>query len=92
MVENHKPYKIIGQGIGYEIREFKDYNPRELFWHRDKETRDVVLLSGCVKLQFDNELPVQLIKGNKYRIDKMKFHRVISEKDFTIKVIFIDGE
>lgn len=81
-----KPYKIIDQSNKYQIREFKNYNPKELFWHRDKEDRYVELLKGDVELQFDNLLPYKMVIGEKIFIKKETFHRVIATEDFLIKI------
>ena len=55
-----------------------DVNEEELIWHRDKRDRYVrVKESKGWKLQYDNELPIELEPGKIYFIEKMTFHRVI---------------
>jgi hypothetical protein len=54
----------------------------ELIWHRDKKTRIVEILQGeNWELQLDNQLPIKLIKENKYTIPKMEYHRIIKGKN-----------
>ena len=84
-----KPYTVVHKGDKYEIRHFRDFDPKELFWHRDKEDRGIVLLAGEVMFQRDNELPFNIPKNKLIVIPKMSYHRVIAEKPFTIKVNFI---
>lgn len=83
-----KPYKIIEQSNKYQIREFNNFNPIDLYWHRDKEDRCIELIEGVIKLQLDNELPITLIKGKEYFIPKETFHRVIAKDNFKIKIYF----
>lgn len=50
----------------------------ELVWHRDKQNRIVSVIKGKGwKLQMDNELPEELVKGKTYIINKMDYHRII---------------
>lgn len=65
------------------LREFrKSTNSDELIWHRDREDRVVEVLKGDNwYLQLDNELPVLLEQGKKYKIPKMKYHRLIKGDD-----------
>ena len=60
----------------------------ELVWHRDKRDREITIISGTGwKLQLDNKLPVELIKGKVYDIPKMEYHRVIKgTDDLVIKI------
>ena len=60
------------------IRHFsKDVEDSELIWHRDKEDRRVKILEGIGwKIQLDNSLPQELIKGKQISIPKMVFHRL----------------
>jgi hypothetical protein len=64
-------------------REFsKDVETTELIWHRDKKDRKVTVMEGTDwKIQFDNSLPKDLIKGNVIEIPKMVFHRLWRGKD-----------
>jgi hypothetical protein len=60
------------------IRYFsKDVETIELIWHRDKKDRRVKILEGTGwKIQLDNSLPQELIRGNQISIPKMVFHRL----------------
>lgn len=64
-------------------REFsKDVETTELIWHRDKKDRRVTIIEGTDwKIQFDNSLPKNLIKGDRIEIPKMVFHRLWRGKD-----------
>ena len=77
-----KPY-IDNHNNGKIVREFSgDVSEDELIWHRDKRTREVTVLEGTGwKLQMDNELPEELIKGKLYTIPKMEYHRLIKGTD-----------
>ena len=61
------------------IRTFSyDIDDAELIWHRDKNTRTVEVLSGVDwKFQKDNELPLELKKGDRIFIAEGEIHRVI---------------
>ena len=73
-----KPYidKKINSSI---IREFSDdIDPIELMWHRDKHDREVEILEGQNwKFQLDNQLPIELKKGDHIFIPAKEWHRVI---------------
>lgn len=61
------------------IRTFsEDTNEGDLVWHRDHDDRIIKVLEGNDWfLQFDNELPVKLIKNNSYLIKEGIYHRII---------------
>lgn len=61
------------------LREFKEsINSDELIWHLDREDREIFILeSNGWKLQMDNELPKELVRGDTHFIPKMTYHRVI---------------
>lgn len=61
------------------IRTFSsDVDPMSLIWHKDQEDRTIEILEGeGWKLQFDNCLPFDLIKGNHIFIARYKIHRVL---------------
>ena len=63
------------------IREFsKDLNSEELNWHRDKEDRLVEVKKGNGwYLQMENEIPVLMSEGLKFRIPKYTWHRIINK-------------
>jgi len=54
----------------------------ELIWHRDKQDREVTVLSGKDwQLQLDNALPVILEENKTYHIPKYVYHRVLKGKE-----------
>ena len=54
---------------GYYIRKFSgSLNKEELYWHKDKEDREVEVLSGDWSFQYDDALPVRLSVGDKFLI------------------------
>ena len=74
---------------GVLIREFKEStDSEELIWHRDREDREVrVLSSNGWRLQLDNQLPVYLEEGKIYFIEKFLFLRVIKGKgDLVVEI------
>ena len=73
-----KPYSEL-KTADIILRTFNlDVNEDELIWHKDKRDRLVQVVSGNNwKLQIDNELPVSLVKNQKYFIPKETFHRLI---------------
>lgn len=83
------PYKIIEETDEYQIRVFENFNPNDLFWHRDKEDRFVELLEGVVKFQYDNCLPIKWKKHRILYIENGVYHRIIADKRFVIKVYFL---
>ena len=57
---------------------YTDVVEDELVWHRDRKNREVrIVESEGWKLQYDNELPIDLEKGKTYFIEAMRYHRVI---------------
>ena len=62
----------------FNIRTFsKDVDPMELIWHMDDEDRDIEILEGKGwQMQFDNELPFELVKGDRIFITKHRIHRI----------------
>lgn len=49
----------------------------ELIWHKDKEDRVIyVIESNGWKIQYDNQLPIDLVNGNTYYVKKENYHRV----------------
>lgn len=67
----------------YFIREFSsNVNLNDLKWHEDGEDRIIIPLNeNNWLLQYDNELPIKLIKGKKYFIKEGVFHRVLKGDD-----------
>jgi quercetin dioxygenase-like cupin family protein len=79
-----KPYKDTSN-----IRTFsKNVDPMSLIWHTDLEDRKIEVLEGKGwQFQRDNELPLELKKGDHIFIPKGQIHRVIKGKtDLKIKI------
>jgi quercetin dioxygenase-like cupin family protein len=71
------------------IRVFsKNVDPMELVWHQDKEDRNIEILEGeGWQLQFDNELPFDLKKGDCIFITESRIHRVLKgSTDLKIRI------
>ena len=64
------------------IREFSaDVDPMSLIWHEDQEDRIVEILTGNGwQFQFDEDIPFEMITGDKIEIPKGFLHRVIKGK------------
>jgi|TARA_B100001778_G_scaffold131703_1_gene108404 hypothetical protein len=60
------------------IRTFsKDVDPMELIWHMDDEDRDIEILEGKGwQMQFDDELPFELVKRDHIFIKRHRIHRI----------------
>lgn len=61
------------------IRMFsKDVDPMELVWHQDNEDRNIEVLEGeGWQFQRDNELPLELSKGDHIFIATNQTHRIL---------------
>ena len=71
------------------IRTFsKDVDPMDLVWHQDKEDRDIEVLEGeGWQIQFDNELPFEIRKGDRIFITEGRIHRTLKgTTDLKIKI------
>jgi len=66
----------------------KDVNPMDLVWHQDKEDRDIEVLEGeGWQIQFDNELPFEIRKGDRIFITEGRIHRTLKgTTDLKIKI------
>jgi len=87
-----KPYTDT-QNKKHFIRTFKsNLNEQELTWHRDKENRVVIPLSGKNwKFQLDNELPIKLENKKAIYIPKNTYHRLLmGESDLKVAIIETD--
>lgn len=71
-----KPYQEI-QTQEFIYRKFtQDISEEELVWHRDKNDREVQVLEPTDwKIQFDNQLPQDIVKS--FYIPKDTYHRLI---------------
>ena len=60
------------------IRSFsKNVKKLELVWHKDDEDRNIEILEGKGwQMQFDDELPFELVKGDHIFITKHRIHRI----------------
>lgn len=81
-----KPYQIIDAEDNWEIRYFKNNDPSQLFWHRDKEYREVELLWGSLEIQMDNCLPEIMKPGQSFYIPEERYHRIIADSSFAVKI------
>ena len=71
------------------IRMFsKDVDPMELIWHQDNEDRNIEVLEGeGWQFQRDNELPLELSKGDHIFIATNQTHRILKgTTDFKIRI------
>jgi len=61
------------------VRHFSIEEPEEYFvWHRDHEDRKITVMEGeNWKFQYDNQLPVNLNKGDIIHVNKNEYHRII---------------
>ncbi len=83
-----KPYTELKCNNG-KIRVFREnVKEEDLIWHRDLKDRSVLVMEGNGwQLQKDNELPLDLLEGRSYSIDKMEYHRVIKgQGDLVIRI------
>lgn len=69
----------------------EDTDSGEYKWHRDRETRIVEVIEGDKwMVQLDNQLPEELIPGDKYIIPEGVYHRVIKGKgNLKIQITFL---
>jgi quercetin dioxygenase-like cupin family protein len=74
-----KPYKDNHIEKNKFIRKFDpSTNSNEYKWHRDLKDRKITILEGSGwKFQYDNQLPIDLIKGNELFISRNSWHRLI---------------
>ena len=83
------PYTNLTEGKEI-IREFSaDVDPMELIWHEDQEDRTIEVLTGSGwQFQFDEDIPFEMVTGDRFEIPKGYLHRVIKGKgNLTIKII-----
>lgn len=72
------PFEQINLTNGF-LRIFSiEVESEDLYWHKDKQDRRVEVISGeGWMFQSDNEIPVKLSPGDKFKIEKNTFHRII---------------
>jgi len=78
-----KPYNDIFPLENTFIRTFSEnVNEEELIWHRDKKNREIKVMDGIGWfLQYDNQLPIQMIIGKTYYIKAEEYHRILRGKN-----------
>jgi|MDTB01.2.fsa_nt_gb quercetin dioxygenase-like cupin family protein len=89
-MENGRPYKetMLKRNVYFRVFD-SSLDPKELVWHRDNEDRDILCLEGNGWfLQKDNQLPVEMIPGKTYCIERNEWHRVIPHQS-KLKLIII---
>lgn len=90
-VKQDLPFDEIKEG-NKKIRTFSETTESDEFkWHRDRENRKVTIIEGDGwSIQFDNDLPQKLIKGQEIIIPEGMYHRVIKGKgDLKVSIEFI---
>ena len=80
-LENYyKPFEDFENIIYKNIftRVFKEnVKDKQLIWHKDRKDRVIKVVWGTGwKLQYDNDLPIELEPGRNYYIKKEEFHRL----------------
>ena len=80
-LENYyKPFEDFENSIYKNIftRVFKEnVKDKQLIWHKDRKDRVIKVVWGTGwKLQYDNDLPIELELGRNYYIKKEEFHRL----------------
>jgi hypothetical protein len=86
------PYSDESINEEVKLRTFDvNVNTDELKWHRDREDRLVEVIDGDNwGLQFDNELPIKLVKGESYIIPEGLYHRVIKgDGELKVKISYL---
>ena len=85
-----KPYQEQITETNIVIREFlSDIDPMSLVWHEDQEDRIIeVLVGNGWRFQYDEDLPFEMITGDRFEIPKGYLHRVIKGNG-TLKIKII---
>ena len=66
----------------------RNLNSKQLIWHRDKEDREIKLISGQEwYIQFENELPVLLEDTKTFKIKKNTWHRIINKSKCDLEIL-----
>lgn len=72
------PYQQVIQDNAKTRKFTLDVDSEELVWHRDEKDRYVTILEGeGWEFQLDNELPLELKKGDYIFIPNQAYHRII---------------
>ena len=71
------PFEQINLTNGF-LRIFSiEVESEDLYWHKDKQDRRIEVISGeGWMFQSDNEIPIKLSPGDKFKIEKNTFHRI----------------
>ena len=88
------PFKEKRTGENTLLREFNNTHvSSDQMWHRDRENRTIIVVeSGGWSFQKDNQLPVLLKEGDRIKIQKEEWHRVIKgDGKLVVKVILEDS-
>lgn len=85
-----RPYQEQITKTNIVIREFSsDIDPMSLIWHEDQEDRIIeVLVGNGWRFQYDEDLPFEMITGDRFEIPKGYLHRVIKGNG-TLKIKII---
>lgn len=85
-----KPYSDKSLAKGVIRRVFTEsVETEELVWHQDHNTRKITVVEGTDwQIQFDNNLPLTISKGDTFVIEAEQYHRII--KGNTDLVLEID--
>jgi hypothetical protein len=88
-ISSGKPYYEVEMPY-YTLRRFpKELDEEFLVWHRDRQSRNVKVVSGNGwMLQLDNKLPVRLEEDIDYYIPEMVYHRLLKgDGDLVLEII-----
>ena len=80
LLDYYKPFEDFEKSIYKNVftRVFKEnIKDKQLIWHKDRKDRVVKVIYGTGwKLQYDNQLPIDLVNGQTYYVKKESYHRV----------------
>jgi len=80
--------KHVTQSVFERIFDLKDDN-EELTWHTHDCSRFIKVLEGSGwKVQFDNELPKDIIPGTTIHINKNSYHRLLrGHSELVVRIV-----
>ena len=89
VIKPYKDFKTPGRE-DKKIRTFKREHLKatDLVWHRDNEDRQIKVLFGSGwKFQRDNDIPVELKRGDIFEVKKEEWHRIFKgSTDLVIEI------
>tara|TARA_S200002703_G_C3790218_1_gene243854 strand:- start:1808 stop:2089 length:282 start_codon:yes stop_codon:yes gene_type:complete len=91
-ISSGNPYVILKEEDNKQYRLFAGYQKKDMYWHRDREDREIKLLSGEMSFQKDNELPVKMEAGSTVFCAANVLHRIIPNESwspFIIEITFL---